>query len=86
MASRRTTVERAMQVANGLPDERNPDTGWRDGAGGTRYLKVHFEADASPQDKSGQSLYLDRRGGVHRPVRVGADEGIVDPLDYDRLR
>ena len=75
-----------MQRAHGLPDKRFPDTGWRGGANGTLYMKVHFEADALPHDKSGQSLYLDRRGGVHRPVRVESGEAIIDPLDHGRLR
>jgi hypothetical protein len=75
-----------MQRANGLPDERRPDAGWREGANGTAYMKVHFEADALPHDKSGQSLYLDHRGSVHRPVRVGDGEGIIDRLDPDGLR
>jgi hypothetical protein len=86
MASRRTSVERSMQRACGLPDERNPDDGWRNGAGGTRYMQVHLDVDAPKHDKTGQSLYLNDRGDVQRPVRVGAGEGIVDPLDYDRLR
>ena len=75
-----------MQRSHGLPDERNPDTGWREGANGTRYMKVQLTEDACPHDKSGQSLYLDRRGGVHRPVRFGAGEVIVDRLDPDGLK
>jgi hypothetical protein len=75
-----------MQRSHGLPDERRPDTGWREGANGTLYMKVHFEADALPHDKTGQSLYLNDRGDVQRPVRVGAGEGIIDPIDYDRVR
>ena len=86
MTRRRSSVERAVQRANGLPDERSRDTGWRKGAGGTEYLQVHLEIDPTPTDKSGQSIYVDTLGGVHRPVRVGHGEGLIDPLDYDRLR
>jgi hypothetical protein len=86
VARRRSSVERAVQRANGLPDERFPDTGWRKGAGDTEYLRVHLEVDPTPTDKSGQSIFLDRREGVHTPVRVGAGEGLIDPLDTSRLR
>jgi hypothetical protein len=75
-----------MQRSHGLPDERRPLSGWRDGAAGTQYMKVHLAVDAPPQDKSEQSLYLDSRGAVHRPVRVGAGESIIDRLDPDGLR
>ena len=83
---RRSTVERAMQRACGLPDERQPaDTGWREGANGTRYMRVTFEADMPPVDKSGQSLHMDNLGNVYRPVRFSDGESLADPLDYDRL-
>jgi hypothetical protein len=75
-----------MQRSHGLPDERSRDTGWRKGAGDTMYMQVHLDVETTPTDKSGQSIYIDSRGGVHRPVRVGAGEEIIDPLDHDRLR
>jgi hypothetical protein len=86
MARRRSSVERAMQRANGLPDERSRDSGWRKGAGDTMYMAVHLEVDPVPTDKSGQSLYVDNLGGVHRPVRVGPGEGIIDSLAAGRLK
>ena len=81
MASRRTSVERAMQRSHGLPDERKPDSGWREGTNGTLYMIVQLTEDALPVDKSAQSLYLDGRGGVRRPVRFEEGEQIVDLVD-----
>jgi hypothetical protein len=86
MPRRRSSVERAVQRANGLPDERSRDTGWRKGAGDTMYLQVHLEVDPTPTDKSGQSIFVDNLGGVHRPVRVGHGEGLIDSLAAGRLR
>jgi hypothetical protein len=74
-----------MQRSHGLPDERFPDTGWRNGVDSV-YLRVHLDVEAPPHDKSGQSLFMDRRGGVYKPVRVGDGESIIDPLDSGRLR
>jgi hypothetical protein len=85
MPSRRSRVERAMQRANGLPDERFPDTGWRKCKDGM-HMTVHFEADATPVDKSAQSLYLDRRGGVHQLSRVETGESLVDLIDPNGLK
>jgi hypothetical protein len=83
---RRSSVERANQRANGLPDDKFPDTGWRKGAGGTEYMQVHLEVDTTPTDKAAHSLFLNDRGGVTRPVRVGDGEGIIDPIDSGRLK
>jgi hypothetical protein len=86
MTRRRSSVERAVQRANGLPDWKFPDTGWRKGAGDTEYMQVHLEVDSQPTDKSSQALFLNDRGGVTRPVRVGDGEGIIDPIDSGRLK
>jgi hypothetical protein len=86
MVRRLSSVERAMQRANGLPDEKFPDTGWRKGAGGTEYMQVHLEVDTTPTNKAAQALFLNDRGGVTRPVRVGDGEGIIDQLDTGRLK
>jgi hypothetical protein len=83
---RRSSVERANQRANGLPDEKFPDTGWRKGHGDTVYMQVHLDVESTPTDKSSQALFLNDRGGVARPVRVGAGEGIIDPIDSGRLK
>jgi hypothetical protein len=86
MPRHRSSVERAVQRANGLPDERFTDSGWREGANGTQYLRVHLEADAAPVDKSAHSLYLDRRGGVHQLSRVETGESIADLVDPNGLK
>lgn len=84
--SRRSSVERAMQRAHGLPDGRSQDDGWRDGANGTRYLRVELQGAATPVDKSDASLYLRGDGSVVRNIRVGDDEVFAEPLSRSGLR
>lgn len=46
--SRRSSVERAMQRANGLPDERAAQRDdWQNGYDGTRYMAVTYGADGN---------------------------------------
>lgn len=86
MARRRSSVELAMQRAHGLRDEREQDDGWREGVGGTRYLRVELQSDAAPVEKPDASLYLSGDGTVTRNIRVSDDEVFIEPLDYSRLR
>ena len=84
--SRRTSVERAMDRAHGLPDGRKQDDGWREGVGGTRYLRVELQGNAPPVDKSTASLYLSGEGTVTRFTRVGDDDVFFEPLAHGALR
>lgn len=75
-----------MQVANGLPDERAPRSTVHKGAGGTLYQSVHFEVDLKLDKVDRDSLYVDRRGTVHRGVPVPEGAGLIDPIDKGRVR